>query len=366
MAKEMIVAADDSAEVNLRAVILDFQQWVRYLWLKKWIPIIVSVLGGGVGLWYSISREPVYIATTTFVVESSDQKSSLGRLAGVAAVAGIDLGNDGGGLFQGDNILELYKSRRMLVQALLSKVEQDSEDLLIDRYIAFTGKRESWKEKPALFSLDFKVKPEKLNHKQLRLRDSVLTEFAKSINKSILSVDKPDKKLSIVKVDVTSKDEVFSKAFNENLVKQVNEFYIHTKTKKSSQNVAILQRKVDSVTAVMTGAIYSAARVTDATPNLNPTRQTQRIAPTQEAQFSAETSKAVLSQLIQNLELAKMNLLQEQPLIQLIDVPIYPLPKEQFGLVKGFVLGSFLFGFLAVLYLVVSEWYRKTMADPEG
>src|SRR5690606_823126 len=97
--------------------------------------------------------------------------------------------------------------------------------------------------------------------------------------------EKPDKKLSIIKVEVTSPDEVFSKAFNENLVRRVNDFYIQTKTKRSTDNIATLQHKVDSVQAVMTDAIYSAAKVSDATPNLNPTRQVQRLGPAQKAQF---------------------------------------------------------------------------------
>src|SRR5690606_13064297 len=123
--------------------------------------------------------------------------------------------------------------------------------------------------------------------------DSIITRFADAINKDVLSVEKPDKKLSIIQVEVSSPDEVFSKVFNENLVRRVNDFYVETKTKKSTENIAILETKIDSVRSVMEGAIYSAARVSDATPNLNPTKQTQRIAPTQQAQFSAETNKVM-------------------------------------------------------------------------
>src|SRR5690606_6776290 len=146
------------------------------------------------------------------------------------------------------------------------------------------------------------------------------------------------------------------------LVREVNEFYIQTKTKKSTDNIAILEAKVDSVRTVMSGAIYSAAKVSDATPNLNPTRQVQRIVPAQEAQFSAEANKAILSQLLQNLELSKMNLLQEQPLIQLVDQPVYPLKVDRIGKLKGIVIGGFLFGFLTILGLIGLKLYRNIMA----
>src|SRR5690606_29706735 len=113
------------------------------------------------------------------------------------------------------------------------------------------------------------------------------------------------------------------------------------KTKKFSDNIAMLQNKIDSVHAIMTGAIYSIAQTSDATPNLNPTRQVQRVVPLQQAQFSAETNKTLLAQLLQNLEMTKMTLLQEQPLIQLVDQPVYPLQVSRVGKIKGIIIGGF-------------------------
>src|SRR5690606_20922390 len=198
-----------------------------------------------------------------------------------------------------------------------------------------------------------------------RLYEGVITSFTNDIRKNILTIDKLDKNLSITEVNVRTPDEVFSKMFNENLVKAVNEFYIQTKTKKSTDNIAILEAKVDSVRAVMTGAIYSASRVADATPHLHPTRQTQRTAPSQQAQFSAETNNAILSQLVQNLEVARMAQLQEQPLIQLVDTPVYPLPVERVGKAKGIIIGGFLLGFLTLLALIGMKWYQDVMREDE-
>src|SRR3546814_250792 len=247
----------------------------------------------------------------------------------------------------------------MLTQTLLSNTHSDSSELLIERYISFNRLRERWADKPDLLALDFRQDPAALTRGQLRTRDSLLTKFVNVINEDVLQVDKPDKKLSIIRVVVQSPDEVFSKAFNETLVKEVNEFYVQTKTKKSVDNIAILEAKVDSVRAVMSGAIYSAARVSDATPNLNPTRQVQRIGPAQEAQFSAEANKTILSQLLQNLELTKMNMLKEQPLIQLVDQPVYPLKKARMGKAKGIGFGGFFLGFITALVLI--RWEESSV-----
>lgn len=350
-------------EVSLKDLILKLKAWNAYL-ISKWYIIFASILLGGIlGVFYAKSQTPSYIASTTFVLEGGEKGGGLGQYSGMAAMMGIDLGGSSG-IFQGENIIKLYQSRAMLEKALLSKtypsIDQSTE-LLIERYIAFNELHDKWKERPDLLSVDFHAEENTLNPAQIRIRDSLITSFYNAINSTILKVGKPDKKLSIIQVDVRSSDEDFSKSFNESLVEHVNQFYIQTKTSKSTQNIAVLQTKVDSVRKAMSGAIYSVAHVMDATPNLNPARQVQRIAPTQEAQFSAETNKAILSQLVQNLELTKMNLLQEQPLLQVVDKPIYPLKVESFGTIKGLLIGAFFIGLITVIILVLNKMYNDIM-----
>lgn len=350
-------------EITLKELILKIKEWWQYLWGKKWIVIAVGVVGSLLGLGYSFTKQPIYTATTTFVLESGEKSAGLGAYAGVASMMGIDLGGAGGGIFQGDNILDLYMSRKMIEKTLFSPVDSVSKQSLIERYITINKIREGW-ENSQLKDIHFTITDYKKkwnNPTQQRLCDSVIGKIVQDISKGYLTVAKPDKKLSKIQVDVKSGDEVFSKRFNEELVKNVNDFYVQTKTKKSLDNVAILQHKTDSVRAVMNGAIYSAIAVVDATPNLNPTRQVQRAAPAQRAQFSAETNKAILGSLVQNLEMSKMALLKETPLIQVIDEPVYPLGKEKFGKVKAILLGGLLFGFLSIIILFVRKIYNQIL-----
>src|SRR5690606_36437258 len=113
---------------------------------------------------------------------------------------GIDLGSNAGGLFQGDNILELYKSRTMLAQTLLMKIHPDSNELLIDKYIDYNNIKEGWENRPDLLSLDFGKNPSALSYHDLRTRDSVITRIVNAINVDVLTVDKPEKNLSIIAV----------------------------------------------------------------------------------------------------------------------------------------------------------------------
>lgn len=336
-----------SDEISLKELIFKIIVLYKYL-LSKWILLVIlGLTGSAIGLFLAIKKKPVYTATTTFVLEDGDKTPSFGGLGGLASLAGIDLGG-GGGLFQGDNIIELYKSRVMIQKTLLTRANFDGkQELLIDRFIASNKLKKAWT----------KTDWSKANFADTSnltvVKDSVLREIVKIINKQYLMVGKPDKKLSLIKVDVKAEDELFAKAFSDELVSSVNKFYIQTKTKRSTQNVNILQHKTDSVRRIMNGAINTAAAVTDATPNLNPARQSQRIAPVQRSQFSAETNKAVLGEFLKTLEMSKANLLKETPLIQVIDYPILPLEKEKLGKAKAMVIGGLLLGFLGVFYLII-------------
>lgn len=341
--------ADD--EISLKELFLKIKEWMAYLWSKKWTIIIAGIIGGALGLAYSLIKKPTYTATTTFVLESGEKGGGLGAYAGLAAMAGIDLGGGGGGIFQGDNILELYKSRSMIEKALLDTVDIDGKKIsLIDHYVAVNKLREKWNQKPETKDVVFNAIPN-------RIKDSLMTDIINNISKNILSVTKPDKKLSIIKVDVKSENEQLSKLFNEKIVQTVNDFYVETKTKKSLDNIAILQHQTDSVKAVMYGAIYQSAAVADATPNLNPTRQVLRT-PAVRSQISAEANKAMYSELVKNLELAKITVRKDAPLIQVIDEPVYPLVKERLGKAKGIILGGIIFGFLSVFALIAKRLYQ--------
>ncbi|MFD2161861.1 Wzz/FepE/Etk N-terminal domain-containing protein [Paradesertivirga mongoliensis] len=346
-------SSQDGDEISLKELVLLVRRWIHYLWTKKWLIFIAIAVGILLGLGYAYYKKPIFEATTTFVLEEGEV-GGIGQYAGMAAMVGIDMGG-GGGLFQGENILELYKSRTMLQKALLSPADFDGRrQLLIDRYLEFNKIRERW-ERPELKALSFAD-----TSRFTGLQDSILGEIVSQIRTNNIAVGKLDKKLNILKVEVKAADQQFAKEFNDKIVLTVNNFYIETKTKKSLQNVQILQNQTDSVRAVMNGAIYSSARTVDATPNLNPARQVLR-APAQRSQFNAETNRAMLTELLKNLELSKMSLRKETPLIQVVDQPIYPLTKHEFGKLKGAFFGGIIWGFMAILFLIIRKNYLEIL-----
>jgi len=343
---------------SLKDLILSIRDWIHYFLSKKYIIILFGLLGGGLGFTYAWLKKPVYTATTSFVLETGGNKGALASYAGIASAFGIDLGGGGGGLFEGENILELYKSRNMITKALLSEgVFGNKKQLLIDRYIEFNNLRKSWDKNPRLKNIQFRPDNLYQSDAEQLLHDSIIGRIVKNIETRNLKVEKKDKKLNVIYVTVSSPDELFAKAFNERLVQNVNQFYLETKSRKNLENVQILQAKVDSVRSVLSGSIVRAASTADATPNQNPTRLAQRIVPMQNSRVNAEISQGVLSSLLQNLELSKITLSKETPLIQIVDRPILPLESKKIGKILAIVVGGFLGVFITMGIMALRRYY---------
>ncbi len=336
-------------EISLQDLVIKLKSWYKYL-LTKWLVIVLAgFIGGALGLSYAYFKKLTYTAECTFVLEEGDGGGGLGEYAGLASMVGIDIGGGGGGIFKGDNILQLYKSRRMIEQTLLSKdTFNNKPQLLINRFIDFNELQDKWIKKVDLSKLDFNKPASKFT----RIQDSVVNQLVITINKDYLQVAKIDKKLSIIKVEFKSKDEAFAKSFTNKIVTNVNQFYVETKTKKSAENLAVLQKQADSVKAVLNNSIGGVAAAIDANPNMNPAFQTLRV-PSQRRQVDVQASSAIYQEIVKNLELAKITFRKEKPLIQIIDEPVLPLESDRVGKLIGLILGGLLGGILVVGWLTI-------------
>lgn len=347
----------DSHDITLKDFVLKIVALQKYLF-SKWILILsISAIASLLGITYSFIKKPVYEAELSFALD--DDKSSnggLGAAMGLASQFGIDFGSSGGGAFSGDNLLALMKSRSMVERALLTSVViKGQRQTLAETYISFNKLHEKWVNKPELADVHFL--PDADRSKFTLKKDSILGVFYNEITQNNLSVDKVDKKLSIIGVKVTSESELFSKFFTEVLVKTVSDFYVATKTKKSVQNVNILQRQTDSVRNELNAAIKGVALSADINPNANPALHTLRV-PSEKRQIDVQANTAILTQLIANLEISKVSLRKETPLIQIIDQPILPLKEKKVGKLEGLVIGGFLGGLITIIIFSIKKLFQ--------
>jgi uncharacterized protein involved in exopolysaccharide biosynthesis len=351
----------DSAqdEISLKELIQKIQEWIAYLKTQWKLIVGIAALGSIIGFAIASFIKPDYLATSTFVLEE-EKSGGLGGAMGLASSFGLDLGSGGGGLFTSSNIIELMKSRFVVEKTLLNPVQLAGKEIsLADYYIRFNELKEGWSKKPALANINFPINADRT--KFSLEQDSILQTISAGLIKKNLVIVQKDKKVSIISLTVKTESELFSKLFCEQLLKETSDFYIETKSKKARLNVDILQRQADSIRAELNSAITGVATTSDNVYNLNPALNVKRT-PSIRRQVDVQANTAILTQLVTQLELSKVSLRKETPLVQLIDRPILPLEKEKLGKLKSLILGGFLAGFLTVLYLVSRQLYRKMVA----
>lgn len=349
---------EQNDQITLKELIEKGKEWFFYL-LSQWkILFLMVVIGSSLGVAYSYIKKPIYTATLSFALEDEKSGGGLGGAIGLASSLGLDLGGSGGGsVFAGANLTELFKSRSMVEQTLLTSVLASIDTIsLAEMYIRNEGWRDKWNDKPKFKDIQFIPNTDRKYF--TRVHDSILGVVYSDLSKNGLMVAQKDKKVSIISIDVISTNELFAKYFSEALAKKVSDFYVDSKSKKSRLNMAILERQTDSIRRELNGAITGVAIANDNTFNLNPALNVRR-APSARRQVDVQANTAILTELVKQTELAKVTLRKETPLIQVVDRPILPLPKERFGKAKGIILGGILAGMLTVLVLVIRRILKE-------
>jgi uncharacterized protein involved in exopolysaccharide biosynthesis len=332
-------------EISLKELVQKAGAWFAYFKSQWKIIFLAGIIGGLLGLGYAYPKKAIYTANLSFVLE--EKGGGGGGLSSLAAQFGLGgIGGGEGGIFSGSNLIELLKSRFLIEKTLLTSVTINGKsDLLINRYIQFNKLDKKWAKKINLANLNFTSADRKIFTLQ---QDSVLGMISGALILNNLTVAQQDKKLSILNISVKSTDEIFAKVFSEKLIETVTDFYIETKTKKTRANILILENRADSVQRELNIAMYGRAQFGD--QNMGLIRQ-QAAVPKLKQEMKVQMLGTLYGELVKNLEFAKMTLMREEPLVQIIDQPILPLPKARLSKLKAMVMGAFLFGFLSLLGL---------------
>ena len=344
-------------EISLRELILATRTWVRYL-VSKWRIFVISIfVGVFLGYFYGSRKNVNYIAELSFALEDEEMSGIRGSL-GLANQFGLNVGVSEG-VFSGENLARLMKSRVMIEKTLLTQVSFHNQIItLADLYILTNGYKDTWKKNETLKNIRFDKKSE-FEEFSLNQNTALSILYSDITNKNLV-VDKLDEKVSIMVVRVKSPNELFSKNFCEALVTNVSNFYIQTKTGKSVENVNILQRQTDSVRRELNKAISGVASSYDLNPNANSVISSLRV-PSQRRQVDVQANQAILTELVKNLEVARVALRKETPLIQVIDSPILPLKVEKISTIKAAIIGGLLLAFLSGITLIIKKVFENIM-----
>lgn len=197
--------------ISLKEFLDNIKDWYYYL-LSKWkIIVLAGLIGGLLGLGFSITSKPKYTATLTFALEN-DASGGSGGVLSLASQFGLSLGGNGGGIFEGSNLNELFKSRTMVEQTLMKPVVYKKDTIsFAEMYIQNKNWRETWSKKPKFAKIQFL--PNAKRKYFTRVHDSILGVIYTDLIKNCLTVGQKDKKIDIITMEVSSGNEQFSKDF---------------------------------------------------------------------------------------------------------------------------------------------------------
>ncbi len=315
--------ASNKSVVHMKDVLTELSAFLQTL--KSLVPKAL-VLGGllsTLAMGYYFWQKPSYSAQASFILE---EKSAGGGLAGLASQFGIDVSSlsSNNSIFAGDNILDIISSRNIVEKVLLSKADPadpKNQDRLIDWYIAGEKlKEKKWSGIEGIDSLNFH------NLTTSRLKDSLLREVYKLVSTKNLFVDRLNKKGTIIQVTVNGRTENFPKIFAERIVNETILFYVGIKTSVANQNINRLERRADSILQILNAKSYQTAtqQILDANMAFK-----SAIVPSELSQREKTLNYAIYTEIMKNLEASKMSLSSQTPVINLLDMPQYPLEDNR-------------------------------------
>lgn len=310
---------------DLSDAIVDFLKALLASWK---LALILFVSAGILATTFFFIQTPKYEGKVSFILE--EKGSSVGGgLSGLASQFGVDLGGLSGsaGLFAGDNILDILKSRTIIEKVLLSKEDSSNasnKNTLADLFLDCSKQREKWSGNESLSKLSFSNNiPGKPNS---RLQDSVLLLIYSKLIKKNITVERMNKKGSIIEVATLSQSEIFSKLFSERLVAETMKMYINIKTGTAARNIERLENRSDSLLQILNSKSYRSAELQVLDANI---AYKSTAVPVEVSQREKSVAYALYSEVVKNLEASRMALAGQTPIINILDSAKFPLEDKR-------------------------------------
>ena len=323
---------------HLIVKIIDYKNELRMRITLLISVIIISIFSGYI---YSEFQEEEYIATITFIVEENSEGTSISSFSGVASQFGFDLGSNATSSFSQQNVIELFKSRN-IIESTLNKVVVISgkEASLLSHYINLSNLIED------STLLDFNEMYE----------DSIINEIWQEILDYKLDIKYQNDDANIINLNFQFNNSLFAIYFVENIINEMSDMYSNYKTEKTRISLDNLQNRSDSIFKELQNSEYNLATVKDRNARVvNASGRLDEIKYMREVQVL----NTMYLEIVKNTELVKMSLLDETPIIQIIDSPTLPLiginRSTVFWCSTFSLLGFFLCTFIIILRKLVID-----------
>lgn len=351
-------------DINLLQTIQIIKNGIKLL-QKKFLLIFI---GGITGLllyfgYFYLWKQSKYVGKVSLIMQEKSISSST-ALSNIAAQLGVDLSgsSSSGSIFAGENILNILTSNYIISKALMAETVDafGNKQTLADLYLDFSKLRKKWaNDNLPIASIKY-TKNENIDNFSNE-QDSVIQIIAKRlIKREQLQVERPNKKATIVVVTLETKNKEFSRLFPQKLVDEATNFYITTKTSVIKSNIEKYEKKADSILILLNSKTYSEATLKYNDPN--PAIKTLTV-PTDIISRDKNVLFVLYGETVKHLEIARVSLLRESPIIQVIDKPgITLFNNKKFSLVFALFMTVF-FAALTAGFILVKNFIKQKLKE---
>lgn len=346
----------ENREIAFEDIVKNLKNFISYQLKYKVIWMVAIAIGLALGITIAIISKTKYEAKISFIINDG-KSNSQNPLAALASQFSL---NSSPMNITDERILFLIGTKKILGQSLLTNYP-NTNFTLADKYIEIMSLKKAWSSDTSLnnFNTFTSKNIEKLSYHENKAMDIVLALILKSNDLQYETVKKKSSSLvsqsssGIILISYKSKDELLSKIFIETIYQNLSSFYIETITKNLLANYELVSNRADSIKTAMYSSESDAAEAMDQSIGVFKFRGKIK---SNRLKRDNEILNLMYAEVVKNKEIAKFNLDQEKPILQVIDEPTLPLEqhiksKIIYGIVGAIIGATLLFFSLTIFYL---------------
>lgn len=332
---------------------------------KRWyLHLLLPLIFSAIFLKMALGTKVVYTATTTFLPTSDSPSSGVG--SSISMLLG-SVGGGGGGGGEGGYFIPLMMSKSISEQVVEDTIEwQGKKRLLADVIIE--------NEPPLSFSTRMKVtiiktliaifKPKPkleaagasdngVNRSNIILGAKIARE------KSEVITGQDPENMGVIFFSYTDFNPALIKIVADRYIKVITNYYKSQKTEKSRRNYEFYVRRTDSVKYVLDRNLRKGAKIEDEEKFKI---FAQDVIPSREIEGQTELLNQMYAQLVSLREAALNDLMQETPVVQILDKPEMPF-KEVKPDYFVYLMGGLILGFMLSIILSIWKLLKTDITD---
>jgi|SaaInlV_125m_DNA_1040241.scaffolds.fasta_scaffold31659_2 hypothetical protein len=339
-------------EIDAREIVAKFKSLVNYLFAKKLIILFAVFIGAIIGFYFAYTTPPKYKVESSFMLENGKSSSNISAYASI--IGGLNLSGNNKANISNDKLLEIIKSKRIVMNTLLKKFTP----LNSKQPISFVNHLINQIPEDELLPYIIPINSKAIQYTELSSKE--LKSLAWAYNRECENIGVIfTKKSGIFKISCTNTDQQYAYFLTKELLSSIEEFFSSKTGEKQKQTFTVLKNKRDSIKELLLVKESELALLLDRSQfavksqAYNQNKQTQR---------DINVLNIIYIECVKNVEQSRMDMLEHKSLLQIIDNPVLPgeeIVKSKIRyLIGGATLGWFFIIGIIILQLI-NIWFKK-------